>query len=523
MFIVIICAIFALSACKNISAIQSIEIKGDEEIVVPMGEFSYEDKTVIINYANGTTEEIALSEDMIPEIERLKFFKYGDQEVKVVYDNRYATTMKIKVVRKTFEDIYQLNGYACTYDGQVHKVELNKELPEGATADYVYGNAFTNVGEYDVVCVLTKEGVESKTLRTKLIIEPAQRDESQIVFEDTTISYTGEPIAIKATNVPEGVDVSYVIYNGDIKINSAINVGTYKFVARFTDSNENYKKIEDKEAYLTISKASYNMSTVTLEDIEKTYDGQVYTPSFTQGSILPEGVSASFKCLDEDGNVVSSNVNAGVYTIVATFTGNTTNYLPIDPMEATLLVSKRVIPIENVVTFESSTVYFDRNVHAVEVQGTPSNVSVEYENNNQKYVGEYEVIAHFSATDDNYTVDIENLSAYLIINKIKEHVIIWDGDEAKEVTPDRLNFIYENEVRVGLEIQGLDTEVYVINYFAIYRQDSSIVAANEAFVDGTTYSYEIEFKFVDENENNSVILSTATGLYKYTNPSNSGS
>ena len=97
--IVIFCAVLLLVSCKNISAIQSIEIKDGEEIVVPMGEFSYEGRSLVINYANGTQEEVALTEDMIPEIERLKFFKYGEQEVKVVYDGRYSTTMKINVVR----------------------------------------------------------------------------------------------------------------------------------------------------------------------------------------------------------------------------------------------------------------------------------------------------------------------------------------------------------------------------------------------------------------------------------------
>ncbi len=522
LLVVLVCAVLLLIGCKNISAIQSIEVKADGDIVVPMGEFSYEDKSVVIHYANGTSEEVALSEDMIPEVERLKFFKYGDQDVKVIYGGRYSTTMKISVVRKTFDDIYQLNGYTCTYDGQVHKVELNKELPEGAMADYVYGNAFTNVGEYDVVCVLTKEGVESKTLRTKLIIEPAQRDESQIEFADTTATYTGEPIYIRVQNAPEGVDVSYSIYNesSSIKINSAVNVGRYKFVARFTDSNENYRKIEDKEAYLTIEKASYDMSKVVFEDYEKTYNGQSYTPAFAPGTVLPDGVSATFKCLDKDGHVVSSNADAGEYTMVATFTGNTTNYLPIEPMEAKLIVGKRVIPIQNSITFESSTVNFDRKTHYVEIQGNlPQTVNVSYENNGQVYVGEYEIIANFNAVSENETVDVASMSAYLIINKVKEHVIIWEMEDdkpvAKEVTPDRFNFIYENNVRTGLAISGLDTDKYAIKYWVLYKPNESVLANDEAFVDGTTYTYEIEFSFVNEDENNSVILSTATGLYTY--------
>ena len=513
LLVILLCAILLLVGCKNISAIQSIEVKGAEELVVPVGEFSYEDKTLVINYANGTSEETPLTEDMVPEKERLKFFKYGDQEVKVVYNGRYQTLMKIKVVRKTFDDIYELNGYTCTYDGQIHKVELNKELPEGASVDYVYGNAFTNVGEYDVVCVLTKEGVESKTLRTKLIIEPAQRDDSLIVFEDTTATYTGEPLYIRATNVPEGVDVSYSIYNAEssIKINSAISTGRYKFVARFSDTDENYNKIEDKVAYLTIEKASYDMSAVILNDQEKTYDGQTYTPTFATGTVLPDGVSASFKCLDENGEVVTSNASAGTYTIVASFTGTNANYLPIDPMEATLTVKKRVIEIGNVLTFESQTIPFDRLPHSIEVQGTiPSTINVTYENNEQTYAGEYLIVAHFSAKSENETVDVESMEAYLIINKIKEHAEGMDN-----ISNDAFKFTYEGGTRTGLTITGLDTTKYAILYWTFYKSDESVLQDTAPFVNNTTYSYEIVFRFVDDEENDSVILSAANGVYTY--------
>ena len=379
-----------------------------------------------------------------------------------------------------------------------------------------------------MVCVLTKEGVESKTLKTKLVIEPASRDISRIEFEDTEVAYTGEPIYIRATNVPEGVDVSYVIYNeaSSIKINSAINVGRYKFVARFTDSNDNYRKIEDKEAYLTIEKAKYNMSNVVLSDQEKTYDGQTFTPAFAPGTVLPDGVTATFKCLDKDGHEVESNANAGTYTMVASFKGNTVNYLPIDPIEATLTVNKRVIAIEDKIAFESESIPFDRQVHSIEVQaiegqgGIPSTINISYENNNQTYAGEYEIIAHFSAKSENETVDVDSMTAYLIITKVKEHVVILEtqGEDIvqKEVTPDRFRFVYVANVRSELKIEGLDTDKYAIAYWTFYKPDESVLAANEAFVNGVTYSYEIVFRFVDEDENNSVILSAVSGTYTYT-------
>ena len=520
LILIVACAAIVLASCSKISAVESIEMKDATQIDVPMGEFSYDGKAIVVYFANGTKEEVALTEDMIPERERLKFFKYGEQEVKVVYDSRYTTTMKINVVRKTFEDIYELEGYSCVYDGRVHMVHLNKELPEGATADFIYGNAFTNVGEYDVVCVLSKEGLESKTLRTKLIIEPARHSEEEIKFEDATVTYNGTAMGIVAQNVPEGVEVSYAIYNDEssIKINSAIKAGRYRFVAHFTDANENYEPIADRVAYLTIQKAELDMSGVSLTDRNKTYDGQSYTPTFDLGSVVPEGLLVTFKCKDKDGAVVQSCVDAGTYTIVASFdfkkAEDENNYLPIEDMTATLTVNKRVIEIEDIITFDSETISFDRAVHSLAIQGTlPDSVEVSYENNNQIYAGEYEIFANFSAKNANETVDVEQMSAYLIINKVKEHITYMDS-----VTNEDFIFTYEAGIRTGLEIDGLDTETYAISYWTIYKPDETPLANNEEFKEGVIYNYEIVFRFVDDNVNDSVILSSARGTYTYVPP-----
>ena len=252
------------------------------------------------------------------------------------------------------------------------------------------------------------------------------------------------------------------------------------------------------------------MSTVILENQEKTYDGQTFTPAFSAGTVLPEGVSASFKCLDKNGEVVANNANAGVYTIVASFTGNETNYLPIDPMQATLTVNKRVIAVENVVTFESQSISFDRQPHSLYVENVPTTVKVEYVNNEKTYAGEYEVVAKFTAKSENETVDVDSMTAYLIINKVKEHVEGIDNI----VPEDAFAFIYDDQNRrIGIDINGIDQEVYEITYFAFYKPDETVLKADEDFVPGTTYTFEIVFEFIDENVNNSVILAQASGTF----------
>lgn len=411
--------------CSHFVVIDGITMKDAQTVEITIGDFSYDDKKVIVHYRGGEQKEIDLTEEMIPVPERLKFYKIGEQEVKVVYNGRYATTFKVNVLRKEFEDVYQLNGYVCTYDGNPHRVELNRELPEGASIDYKYGNTFTNAGTYNIVGVISKDGYVSKTLTTQLVIEKATYDLSEMVFENATAVYDGNIKTIEATNIPEGVNVTYEVYDGDIRINNSINAGEYRIVAKFEVTDNNFNSISRKSATLTINKADYDMSRVHLNDYTKVYDGAEYTPAISSDSVLPQGVSVSYGVYQGE-NRVASNAKAGEYTIVASFKGNTLNYNAIENMAATLTVNKRIISIGNKIQFDDATVNFDRQVHSLAVRGDiPPGVTLSYENNNQIYAGDYEVIAKFSAVSDNETVDVEELRAYLIINTVRESVKIY--------------------------------------------------------------------------------------------------
>ncbi|MBQ9276804.1 MAG: hypothetical protein IJ226_04335, partial [Clostridia bacterium] len=120
LLIIALGVILLLCSCSRVVVINGIHMKDDSVIEIAVGDFSYEGKKVVVVYAGGDTKEVDLTEDMIPESERLKFFKMGEQEVKVVYDGTYVTTMKINVSRHEFDDIYALEGYTCVYDGQPH-------------------------------------------------------------------------------------------------------------------------------------------------------------------------------------------------------------------------------------------------------------------------------------------------------------------------------------------------------------------------------------------------------------------
>lgn len=510
-------SLFFVAGCSQSLAIEGIHIENKEVIDVPYGNFSYEGINVVVDFKNGTNKAIPLEEEMISPVERTKFFKMGSQEVEVVFRDKYKTTMPINVILNKFKDTYALNGYECTYDGLPHMVNLNYELPEGATITYPYGNVFTNAGTYEVVGVMSKKGYESKTLNTTLTIHKANRDADGIVFEDATLVYNGEMRTITATNIPEGVEVTYDTYDSihDIRINKVVNAGQYKIVAHFTDTSANYNKIPDKEAILTILKADYDLSAIKLENHTKEFDGQVYAAQILNASELPQGISVNYRYLDEEGHQVMSNAPVGKYTIVADFIGgDINNYNPIESLTATLTVSKRVVKISDKVSLESKTVNFDGNVHSLAITGTlPTNVQVSYENNDQKFAGEYEVIAKFEATNPNEAVDVEEISSYLIINKVRRSVMVYN-----DITEEYDKAFSANNIAVtagNVSITGYDETVFKVVSYSFHSIENNEQVDPADFVNGTTYAYVIKFEYLDEGYNNSVILSDESDNFTY--------
>lgn len=513
--------IFFLTGCGGRGSVERIEMNNKDVIEVKSGDFSYDGIKVLVIYSSGQVNEINLTENMIPDEDKLYFYKMGEHDVKVQY-GKYSTTMKINVVSHEFDDIYRLEGYTCVYDGLPHKVEINYELPEGATVDYPYGNTFTNAGNYEVVAVISKDGYQSKILKTNLVIEEATLDLSNVVFEDKVYEYDGEPKSIEATNIPQGVTVQYEIWNDDetIKLNNAVNAGTYTIVSKYIAKDENYNQTSTKKAKLTITKSKYDMSNVKLSNFTKEYDGQEYTASFDKNSSLPSGVEAEFKYYNLKGEEVSSTINAGEYKIIATFKGNNPNYEEIAPLEAKLVVTKKIVVLDGVITFNSKTINFDRTNHSLEISGKlPNNVTVSYENNDQIVAGEYKVLAKFSDSNPNEQLDINELEAYLIINKIKEtpQVIDESTGEKRTIEPGDLKLSVDQETgNKKINISGFIEDEYRIKKIQYLDFNTKQEIKNVSdFCDGKRYDYNIVFEFINPIEKDSINLSPASGTISF--------
>ena len=509
-------AIAVLCGCSRVVVIEGIQMKDAETVEIAIGEFSYEGKKIVVHYKGGDTREVDLTEDMIPEAERLKFYKVGEQEITVIYNNRHKTTFKVNVCRHTFEDVFELVGGTVTYDGSPHRVTLNHDLPEGAKLEFEYGNTFTNAGTYNVEGVISKEGYVSKKLTATLVIEQAEYDLSEMKLDNGTFVYDGEAKLLAATGVPAGVNVTYDLYDGNIRVNSAVSAGTYKVVAHFASNDKNYRKIPDKEVTLTIEKADYDMSGVHLEDYTKTFDGKPYVPALASESVLPQGVSVRYS-LYQNGEKCLLAINAGEYEVVASFAGNTQNYNPIEDMSAHVIVERLPIVIGDSVKMDDMTVNYDGNVHSLTLDGQlPQGVTVSFENNDQTYAGEYEVVARFSATNSNRSVDVEEIRAYLIINQVRGSAVGIDGREITE------SDLYYDEGTHTMRLLGLDSELYgvrSINLYTVASDGSDIKIEwgdpEQALTEGQTYHYKIGYYFFDEGLDRSVRLSDDSGIYTY--------
>lgn len=220
----------------------------------------------------------------------------------------------------------ELPSATYAYDGTAKALEI-MNLPQGAIVEYT-GNNRIEAGVYEVIATVKKENYNDLVLKASLTIT---KTEGAFDLSDKEVVYDGNPQTIQAeTELP----LIYEYYIGDMKLDFApVNAGEYKVKAIYM-GDDNHSRIE-REATLTIHKATYDMSGVVFEDKEYVYDGTEKT--IVISGVLPEGVTAEYA-----DNVLT---NAGSITAHAVFTGNSENYYPIPSMEAVLTIQKADITL----------------------------------------------------------------------------------------------------------------------------------------------------------------------------------
>ena len=449
--LIITSVLLLLLGCKKEDKITSVSLKDNDPnaaVEIAAGDFDYGDYTVIVAYKSGSTEEIALSEEMISAADQVKLFQAGDHEITVSYgDQKY--TFKVSVKRTAFEGLSFSENNVFTYDGKAHSVEVEGNIPANAVVTYSGGNSFVNAGTYNVNATVSCDGYVTARLSTTVTIQRAKYDMSGVKLEGKEFVYDGNAhsLAISGT-LPEGVlPPTYSINEKEAA--SATDAGEYTVRARFANNNPNYEAIPDMVATLRITPAEYNLKGFDIvfkkddgkliDGASKVYDGKSVIFDLNDYNKLSSKISVSFSVSDKSGRVISNSnkvtgiKNAGTYTVKAEFTlADGKNYKPIEPIVRTFTVEKA--------EYDMTDVHFDNDVSAYDgaehrlLVDIPSkhpidatDVTYEYYLDGELLVGtdkkpvqsvteagEYTVKAIFTVRDENYK-QIEPMQAILVI------------------------------------------------------------------------------------------------------------
>ncbi|MFI3252389.1 MAG: polysaccharide lyase 6 family protein [bacterium] len=237
--------------------------------------------------------------------------------IEVLYENNVHTTVgEYDVVAKLYvEDILQkeldatmtivpatfnneditFSDKEVSYDGSVHALTIEGELPSGTEVTYINNNQ-TEVGEYTVTAKITHiDGYyEELELTAKLIITGVV-DTSSVTFDSKTFLYDGTIKYVSVRNLPSNIKVVY-------ENNNQTEAGVYSVNALLYSTND--LLVRTMTTSLTIVKNDKNVLN-DLNNSENYFDLETTSPSWSLGN----GVSTTVA--GDDVIEVTAGTSAG--------------------------------------------------------------------------------------------------------------------------------------------------------------------------------------------------------------------
>lgn len=225
----------------------------------------------------------------------------------------------------------KFNNISTTYDQLPKVAYIQGKLSAGVTCEYT-NNEQVNAGNYTAVAHFTipdEENYEKiADMQCKIIISPKK---VTVKLKEDTFVYTGQAVNLEViieSGILEGDNCTAVALN-----HNAITHGSYTTGVGLSNSNYTPSKSDLK---FTIKKADLDMSQITFDGIEATYDGNPHIPQLLGD--VPAGIVPNL--------VMGTLINAGEYIVYVDFTVVNENYNKPDRITATVVINKKPVLLE---------------------------------------------------------------------------------------------------------------------------------------------------------------------------------
>ena len=506
--------------------------------------------------------------------------------------NDFTYNGKVQTVSATYKDIDDVDialnvttdrefknaGY-YTATAAFAGVETNYILPATVTAAYEIKKAASVIDISGVATVYTYTGEEQTVTGATL-----NHDETALVYSDNTFTTVAEgngktvtitaeesanyfeasetvTITVNKLKVDKpSVSVTEFVYDNTKKtlllagerftVTGGTATGADKYTATVSLSDIDNTEWSDGGASSfgiewEILKADYDMSNVSLSDMDFEYDGTAHT--VTVEGELPAGLDGIKVTVSYNGATVT-DVKDGRVTVTATFATESENYNVPAPMKAYISVYARTADIvwcANDFTYNGTAQTIAATYADVSGSNIPLNVTTDREFKN---AGDYTATAAFANDETNYALPDENSATYTI-KKLEVSVVANDAEMYYGDTPAGLGWSYAEGSAEFVETDGISltvitdadsesaaggnyytriVEVTLENYIVNYQDGVFSVAPRKITVtiDKKSSVYGDEIAELTASVTEGEIVNGDTGVYSLstsaTNTSNAG-
>ena len=284
---------------KNNSSVLMIDNSSSSSLSSGFNELNlnFNDKVVVYD---GEVHSIYL-EGVIPKEYNIEYINndhinVGVYEIiaKVSLNNELIKEYKAMLIINKAPIGVSLNNKTISYDGKVHSLTIEGELPKGVSVEYI-NNLHKSVGEYEVVAILKdmtgNYDVEEKLRATMSIVKDGKYHDVYFCYEDGTVEEMIIPNGEIIPNIPKldeknGYSNKWVIEGSDEVVDETYKVTSdLTIVSKYTPNT--YKVIYKYNNLVLFEREATYDKTYTFENYELTGDDKLLYWIFNDEKIIP--------------------------------------------------------------------------------------------------------------------------------------------------------------------------------------------------------------------------------------------